>query len=69
MDLNFDCKDVYISANSNRTVCLNIKGAEEIDILEHFSLNDIIGHFGASKLLNEIGEDAAKYQFGLVNLE
>ena len=64
MDLEFTCKTVSITPNHNE-VAVSIGSVQNVDILEHFSLKEIIIHFGYDSFLDEIGVDQVKQYFSL----
>lgn len=59
---------VEVEASSSRNVGISFD-ANESDVLENISIKNIVYHFGAADLLDEIGVDECKKRFDLVDGE
>lgn len=65
MNLDFDCEKVEIKHSTAYKINVEIVGADDGDILNHFTTKDIISHFDEDELLQEIGEEKAKKFFDI----
>jgi hypothetical protein len=65
MDLTISAKMVTTDANNYKEIDVEIHGADAAEILNHFSIRDIVSHFEAAALLDEIGEGAAIKHFDI----
>lgn len=66
MDLNLKCDRVNCSKEDKYDMNVEIVGADNSDILNHFSAKDIVDHFDYDDLLKAIGVDRVKEYFDLV---
>lgn len=64
-DLNFKCTDAQVSADNYKRISVNIEGADIDNVLENFTIEEIINALGEDKLLEAIGEDRCKEYFDL----
>lgn len=62
-------EQVTISPNSYRIISVTIDGCDVGDLLQHLSVAECVNHYGFEEFLNEIGEDAVKKHFNLVDPE
>jgi len=69
MDLTFNCKTAYVSADTSRTVTVEISEADDIDILNHFEIGDVVDHFKKEAMLDHIWKDTIMKYFDLKEKE
>jgi hypothetical protein len=67
MNISLNVEKVTIDSAGSRYVSVDIEGVDKEDLLGEVSIEDCISYFGADKFLTEIGEDACKELFGLVD--
>lgn len=67
MDLRIECEQVTSNANSTRSISLEIEGANEKEILDHFDLQTVVDHFDETEILDHIGLDRIKEYFNLID--
>lgn len=54
MDITINAKNIDIRPNSNRSIELNIEGVDQQELLDLFSIDDFIEHFGADEIIKYI---------------
>jgi hypothetical protein len=54
MDISLTCKKAVSEFKDRYDMNISIEGADEGDILDHFSVKQIVDHFGADNLLKYI---------------
>jgi hypothetical protein len=64
-NISFYCESVEVQANNGREVYAEIKGASDRNVLDNYSLSQIVEHFGVGDLLEEIGESDCVEHFNL----
>lgn len=69
MDFQFNCHQIITTADYDREISVSVSGVHKGDLLDHFTLKDIINHFGQAELLDAIGEERAKEFFNLKEKE
>lgn len=64
MEFEVDAKELSVSSGDRYSVilCFTANGGH---ILDNFNIEDVVNHFGAKKLLDEIGEKVAREHFDI----
>lgn len=65
MNIDFNATEATLSPAGNRIVNISAEGVEESEVLDNFTIEDVIKHFGDGELLAAIGVNRAKDYFGL----
>ncbi|MFY1007808.1 hypothetical protein ACOQNQ_01850 [Pseudomonas juntendi] len=63
--LSFDTYKVDVSPASRTLMNVSAYDADGATVLENFDIEQIVNHFGAEALLDEIGEQIARRHFGI----
>jgi len=68
MDINLqiECKNVAIVAKTYKTVAVEIEYADMENVLDNFTLKQIVDNYGTGVLLDQIGIEECKRYFDLV---
>ena len=66
-NLTFYCESVDISPDNGKQIYVEVKGASDRNILDTYTLSQIIEHFGVGDLLEEIGESDCAEHFHLTS--
>lgn len=69
INLSFVCKKVSVKPYYNMTTEVEIEKVDTSDVLNHFTPEQVIDHFGADELLELIGEKKVKEYFDLIERE
>jgi hypothetical protein len=64
-NLSFYCESVDISPDNGRQIYVEVKGASDRNILDNYTISQIVDHFGSDDLLDEIGESDCVEHFNL----
>lgn len=65
MNIDFNATEATLSPAYGRIFNVSASGVEESEILDHFTIEEVIKHFGDAELLASIGVDRAVEYFGL----
>lgn len=65
VDIDVEASSVEVSAGNYEKVNVRLIGAESSDVMNSLSIDDVVEHFGAKYLLDEIGEQEARNHFGI----
>lgn len=65
MDLSLRAKSVTINPSGSKEVDLEIDTVEESDVLDHFTIAQVVKHFGMDEILDFIGESEVISHFDL----
>lgn len=65
VNLSFPCNRVEVTSGPKGTINVEITGGIKHDILNFFSVPDVVDHFNNESLLNRIGKEAAMAHFDL----
>lgn len=60
------CSNVTVIGNTGNSVYVTLDNADVSDILDGINVDDVVSHYKASDLLNQIGQKEAAEYFGLV---
>jgi hypothetical protein len=63
--LNFDCSKLDATPASRTLMGVSAYDADGATVLENFNIEQIVNHFGAADLLDEIGEQLARRHFNI----
>ncbi|MCZ9754386.1 hypothetical protein NB835_05220, partial [Pseudomonas aeruginosa] len=63
--LNFTAYKIDVDPASRTTVGISAFDADGTSVLENFDIEQIVNHFGAEALLDEIGEQVARRHFDI----
>lgn len=69
MDLNLTAEKVEVERNTQYDVQVYLKDVSETEILQHFTIAEIISELGIEGFLKEIGEDEARKYFDIPESE
>jgi len=64
VDLDLDVKEVFITGSGNE-IRVKLEDAVIVEVLDHFTIEDILRHFDKAEIMDEIGEDKFKEHFGI----
>lgn len=65
MDMELEVENVTVAPRGYKQVLLVIEGVEESEVLNFFSIDQIIQHFKTGDLLDAIGQDEVMEYFDL----
>ena len=63
--LIFDAYKIDVNPDSRTLMCVSAYDADGATVLANFDIEQIVNHFGAAELLDEIGEQVARKHFGI----
>ncbi|MCY1288501.1 hypothetical protein D3C76_1688030 [compost metagenome] len=63
--LNFTAYKIDVDPASRTTVGVSAFDADGASVLENFDIEQIVNHFGAEAILDEIGEQVARCHFNI----
>lgn len=66
MNITLLADSVTVDPSGNRTVSVDLKNVDKDEILDNFTVDDCVAHFGVSQFLASIGKDDCKDHFGLI---
>ena len=69
MDLEFKADSVGVRSYDKWQTLVELSGVTEGDVLEHFSVEDIISYFGEDAILDRIDEQKARDFYGIEDEE
>ena len=69
VDLSLDVEEVGILPRSAGLFQINLVEVSKCDVLDYFSIADIVHHFNEDELLEYIGMDSVKKYFDLTEVE
>ncbi len=61
--LNFDAYKIDVNPASRTLMGVSAYDADGATVLDNFDIEQIVNHFGAAELLDEIGEQIARRHF------
>jgi len=61
--MNFDAYKIDVNPASRTLMGVSAYDADGATVLENFDIEQIVNHFGADALLDEIGEQVARRHF------
>ncbi len=61
--LNFDAYKIDVNQASRTLMGVSAYDADGATVLDNFDIEQIVNHFGAGELLDEIGEQVARRHF------
>lgn len=67
MDLCINADNCYTEPRDGQQVYVEVRGADETEILEHISVGDAVSHFNIADVLNELDEDDIRTELGIVD--
>jgi len=65
MNITFDAMRVELEASFNRDVRVSAEIDDISDVLDNFTIEEIIAHYGTGEVLDKIGESEAREHFGI----
>lgn len=63
--LNFDAAKIDVNPTSRTFMAVSAFDADGSTVLENFDIEQVVNHFGAEALLDEIGEQLVRRHFGI----
>lgn len=69
MNLSFSAESSSVEPSGYKSLTVSVDGVNESDILEYFSVDDILRHFNIGDILDAIGADEVKGHFNLIESE
>ena len=63
--MKLECSSATISAISGKEISISIEDVHNSDILNHFTIEQVIDHFDEDKFLDAIGEEKARKYFDI----
>jgi len=66
MNLTIECEDVSITPDGYKSISVEIRKADLAQLMENFTIKDIVGHFNVGELLDEIGQSEVERHFDLI---
>jgi hypothetical protein len=63
--LNFDAYKIDVNPASRTLMGVSAYDADGATVLDNFDIEQIVNHFGADSLLDEIGEQVARKHFDI----
>lgn len=63
INLSLTASNCSVETHSTRKISVDIENADKSEILEHFTIEEIISHYGDDVLLDSIGQDRAIEHF------
>ena len=63
--LNFDAYKIDVNPSSRTLMSVSAYDADGATVLDNFDVEQIVNHFGAEALLEEIGEKIARRHFDI----
>lgn len=70
IDINLKATSVFTETSSTqKELYVEIENVDETEILNCFSIQDVIDHFGEDEILDKIGADRVKEYFNLKDSE
>lgn len=63
--LNFTAYKIDVDPASRTTIGVSAFDADGASVLENFDIEQIVNHFGAEELLDEIGEQVVRRHFNI----
>ena len=67
MNLTIECESANINPNGYKGVSVEIHKADFNQLMESFTVKDVVAYFDTGDLLDTIGEDEAKKHFDLID--
>ena len=65
LDLSLTAASAEVSGGNYNSINVELTGVDADDVMSALSVEDVVKYFGASDLLDEIGEQAARDHFGI----
>jgi hypothetical protein len=59
MEMSLKIDSIKINGANRSMLLIEMEGVDTEEVLDNFSLSEIINHYGAKELLEGIGKDAA----------
>lgn len=69
MDLEFKADSIGVRSYDKWQTVVELSGVTEEDVLEHFSVEDIISYFGEDAILDRIDEKKVRDFYGIEDEE
>ncbi|AMA36790.1 TPA: hypothetical protein ACRNLW_001440 [Pseudomonas aeruginosa] len=63
--MNFTAYKINVDSSSRTTIGVSAFDADGASVMENFDIEQIVNHFGAEALLDEIGEQVARRHFSI----
>ncbi len=60
MDMTFDTESISIEVLNSQEVAVEATEIDITTVLDNFSVSDIVNHFNADELMDEIGDEGVR---------